>query len=269
MEITIKEKLDKLKKLFKKSDRILVAFSGGVDSTFLLTTLAAIKGPEVFAVTVKTPYIPQWEVDEAISLCKSINVEHGILNLPIPVSIKDNPADRCYQCKTILFKNILKYADDIGCNIIVDGSNADDTGDYRPGMKALNELGIRSPLLESNFKKSEIRSLLKDRGMEIWNKPAYACLLTRIPYDTPIDKESLSIIEMAEIFLHDEGYRGARLRLHGDIARIECSTEFHSEIIKEINRSKIINYLKTLGINYVTIDLEGYRTGSMNVLIKS
>jgi len=269
MEKVLKNKIDSLRNAFADTDRILVAFSGGVDSTFLLTTLAAVGRQEVFAVTVKTPYIPQWEVDEALSLCKSIGIEHRIIKLPIPESIRRNPADRCYRCKKILFDNILKLAQDIGCNIIVDGSNADDTSDYRPGMKALKEMGIRSPLLEAGFTKKEIRSLLKERGLEIWNKPTYACLLTRIPYDTEIDEGTLHLIELAEKFLHDQGYKGARLRLHGDIARIECDTTYHSRLLQKENKDRIINYIKKLGISYITIDLEGYRTGSMNVFIQS
>jgi len=264
MKRTIKNKIMLLRGMFTQSDRVVVAFSGGVDSTFLLYTLSLFKGPEICAVTIKTPYIPQWEVDEAVSFCKSISVSHEIISLPIPGNIINNPGDRCYKCKLNLFSYIKKYARDNGCNIITDGTNSDDTSDYRPGMKALSELKVRSPLLEAGFTKAEIRSALKEYGLETWNKPAYACLLTRLPHDTPVKEESLKTVEKAEQYLAKKGFPGTRVRLHNDIARLECQPGLINILVNGPIRDDIVSYLKSIGIKYITLDLEGYKTGSMN-----
>jgi uncharacterized protein (TIGR00268 family) len=260
----MKDKINNMLKLFNKDDRILVAFSGGVDSTFLLYTLSVIHKLTVRAVTIKTPYIPQWEVDEAKSFCKNYKIEHDVLALPFPKTIVTNPGDRCYKCKSILFSKIKDFAVAYNCNIIVDGSNADDTRDYRPGMKALKELKIVSPLLRSNIAKDEIRKQLKSWGLKIWNKPAYACLLTRIPHDTDVDEKMLHIIEKAELFIKNLGFAGTRVRLHGEIARLECDPNYIESISKNSTRQQISQELKHLGIKYVTLDMEGYRMGSLN-----
>lgn len=259
-----KDKIEKLLSAFKPSDRILVAFSGGVDSTFLLYLLKTRSNAEVCAITVKTPYIPDWEIEEAKSFCRSLAVKHKIIELGLPGAIKENPGNRCYLCKTILFNSIKKFAKEEGYNIIADGSNADDTSDYRPGLRALKELNIMSPLLEAGLVKKEIRNELKEYGLEIWDKPAYACLLTRLPYNYEIDPDDLHKIEESELFLHRLGFRGARVRLQDKSARIEVSPEHFEKIIKEETRSGIIRSFKAAGIDYISLDLEGYRTGSMN-----
>lgn len=259
-------KIKGLKELFKPSDRILLAFSGGVDSTFLLYTLGIKYKLDIKAVTIKTPYIPGWEVEEAISFCKEHNIKHEVLVLPFPRSIISNPADRCYRCKKVLFSRIKDYAVAKNYNIIVDGSNADDISDHRPGMKALDELTILSPLLKSGITKKEIREQLKFWGLEIWNKPAYACLLTRIPHNTDVDEKTLHIIEEAELIIKDLGFAGTRVRMHGDIARLECKPEQIEEISSNSVRLTLIAKLKHLGISYITLDLEGYRMGSLNIL---
>ncbi len=264
--MTIDKKIGKLKGLFSQSDRILLAFSGGVDSTFLLYTIARIFKLKVRALTVKTPYIPQWEVDEAISFCQEYNIEHKVVDLPFPRSIISNPHDRCYRCKKVLFSEIKNYAGENQFNIIVDGSNADDLSDYRPGIRALDELKILSPLIKSGITKEEIREQLKSWELEIWNKPAYACLLTRIPHDTEVDEKMLYIIEQAELFIKDLGFAGTRVRLHGDIARLECYPKYIEEINKNKVRSVIISRLKELGIKHITLDMEGYKMGSLNII---
>lgn len=260
----VKNKVKILCSSFSDSDNILVAFSGGVDSSFLLYMLRMFSGARVSAITIKTTYIPEWEIDEAKSFCKSFNINHEIIELPLHKSIIMNPPDRCYLCKSILFGQIKAYAAKKGFNIIADGSNADDKKDYRPGMEALKELEIRSPLLESGFSKEEIRKQLREYGLEIWDKPAYACLLTRIPYNTRIDKRDLTIIEEGERLLHNLGFRGARVRLHNNTARIELSTGYFNEILEDKVRKKIIHSFKTSGIEFISLDLEGYRMGSMN-----
>jgi len=260
----IREKVERFRKLFNDQDRVMVAYSGGVDSSLLLYLLAGETGSKVFAVTIKTPYIPQWEVDEAAEICKSLNIDHRIISMPIPGTIISNPPDRCYRCKKILFSRITEYASEKGCNIITDGTNADDMGDHRPGLKALEELKVLSPLLESGFTKDDIRTLLREYNSEIWNKPAYACLLTRIPHDTEVSISMLTSIEKAERYIHELGFPGTRVRLHDDLARIECPPGQLEKIFVAENRGRITGYLKSLGISYVTLDLEGYRTGSLN-----
>lgn len=256
--------IEKLKKMFTPSDRVLVAFSGGVDSTFLIYALKHFTSVDLEAVTIKTPYIPQWEVDEAISFCKDHNITHSVLELGFPGEILNNPVNRCYRCKYNLFSQIKSYAVNKAYNIIADGSNADDTADYRPGMKALKELSVRSPLLEAGFTKADIRSLLKEFKLKIWNKPAYACLLTRIPHDTAVNNNMLHMIEESEQFLKELGFAGTRVRLHNDIARLEPLQEHIEKISRADIRTLISRRLKQLGLKYVTLDLDGYRTGSMN-----
>lgn len=259
-------KIRKLCELFRPDDRVLIAFSGGVDSTFLLYALSEYCKLDVKALTIQTPYIPGWEATEASGFCKDHKIEHDILKLPFPKSIITNPGDRCYRCKHTLFNAITEYASKHKYNIVADGSNVDDTGEHRPGIKALKELKIRSPLIEAGFTKKDIRQDLKEAGLEIWNKPAYACLLTRLPHDIRVDTKELFIIEEAEIYLKELGFEGTRVRLHKDIARLECSQDHFSLLTEKSNRDLISDKLKQLGIKFVTIDIDGYRTGSMNKL---
>ncbi len=267
--MTSDNKIENLKGLFKQSDTILLAFSGGVDSTFLLYTLARIFKLKVKALTIKTPYIPRWEVDEALSFCKKYNINHEVINLPFAESIISNPVDRCYRCKKVLFSKIKEYAETNNFNIIVDGSNADDTSDYRPGMRALKELKIISPLLESGISKAEIREHLKKWGLEIWNKPAYACLLTRIPHDVIVDEDLLSRIEKAELYIKNIGFPGTRVRVHGEVARLECFPQYIKDLCDDKIRTKITKELKNIGFKYISLDLDGYRMGSLNIINKN
>lgn len=261
----VENKVKELCRSFNASDEILVAFSGGVDSSFLIYILKMFSEAKVSAITIITPYIPDWEVNEARSFCKSLKIEHEVIELPIHKSVRTNPPNRCYLCKSILFGHIKKYAAKKGFNIIADGSNADDKKDYRPGMKALKELAVRSPLLEFSFSKEEIRKQLRSYDLEIWDKPAYACLLTRIPYNTKIEDRDLKIIDEGERLLHNLGLRGARVRLHNNIARIELNPGYFTKIIEEKIRRKIIRSFKERGVEFISLDLEGYRMGSMNL----
>ena len=243
---------------------IAVAFSGGLDSTFLLTVASKSVKAKVIALTLKTPYIPDWELDEAKKTCIDLKIEHIIIESGIPEDIRNNPPERCYMCKSFVFSRFKGEAKKYGAFELIDGTNKDDISDYRPGLKALNELGIKSPLLECDLTKEDIRKFSKMLGIISWNKPAYACLLTRIPYNTDIKEPDLLLIEKGELFLHKLGFTEARLRLHNKTARIEIGAEKMDKFMNPELRLEIVNELKRLGCLYVSLDLEGYRTGSMN-----
>jgi uncharacterized protein len=260
----IKDKLNKLDSILGDLDSFAVAFSGGVDSTFLLHRSHLVRKSAIIGVTIRTPYIPSREIDEAIGFTSRYNIRHTILDLDFPEIIRTNPIDRCYLCKKTLFNGILSFARENNFNHIIDGTNADDTRDFRPGIAALRELGIRSPLLESGLTKMEIRELSREADLDIWDKPAMACMLTRIPYDTVINENMLRMIEAAENMLLDLGYPGTRVRLHGDLARIECMPGYIEKMVHNPDREHIITNLKKIGFRYVSLDLEGYRTGSSN-----
>jgi pyridinium-3,5-biscarboxylic acid mononucleotide sulfurtransferase len=254
----------KLDSILKELDSFAVAFSGGVDSSFLLHKAHTLKKSGVIAVTIRTPYIPSSEINEAIEFTKTYGIKHKILDIAFPEMIKTNPPERCYLCKKILFTNLLAFAGGNNYKYVIDGTNADDNGDFRPGMQALKELGIRSPLRESGLTKNEVRELSRIEGLHIWDKPANACLLTRIPYDTEVKEEMLRMIEQAENMLFEKGYPGTRVRIHGDLARIECMPGYLEKIINNPDREHIITDLKKIGFRYISLDLEGYRSGSSN-----
>jgi uncharacterized protein len=254
----------KLDTILKELGPFVVAFSGGVDSSFLLHRANALKRSEVIAVTIRTPYIPSREIKEAIEFTTTHGIRHKILDLPFPDIIRTNPIDRCYLCKKTLFTELMTFAKENQYEQIIDGTNADDINDFRPGMKALKEMSIRSPLLESGLTKKEIRELSRVEGLDIWDKPAMACLLTRIPYDTEVTEGTLRMIEEAENMLFEIGYPGTRVRVHGDVARIECMPGYLEKIIHNPDREDIITSLKKIGFRYVSLDLEGYRNGSSN-----
>lgn len=260
----IEDKLQKFKALFNKADQVTLAFSGGVDSTLLLYLLKHETDVSLRAVTVKTPYIPEWEMTEAVEICRETDTEHAIIRLDIPQILINNPVDRCYICKKELFARIIDEAVKQGSGIIVDGTNSDDTGLHRPGLRALEELKILSPLRESGFTKTEIRELLRKYRPEMADKPAYSCLMTRLPYNTHVTREVLEVIEKGEQYIHSLGFSGTRLRIHGDIARIETNLKNLPGIINESVRESITEKIRSLGVRYVTIDLEGYRSGSMD-----
>jgi len=254
----------KLNSILKELDSFVVAFSGGVDSSFLLHRAHKVRKSNIVAITIRTPYIPAREIDEAIEFTKKYGITHKILDLPFPEIIRSNPIERCYLCKKTLFNELLAFAQANNYKNIIDGTNADDIGDFRPGMRALKEMNIRSPLMESGMTKRDIRELSRNEGLDIWDKPAMACLLTRVPYDTEIKEGMLRMIEQAENMLFEKGLPGTRVRVHGDIARIECLPGYFEKIIHNPEREHIIANLKKIGFRYISLDLEGYRTGSSN-----
>ena len=236
-----------------------IAFSGGVDSTFLLNAAHEALGDKVLAMTVRTPYIPDWEIKEARDFTEKLGVKHVVVEIPVDDKILNNPENRCYLCKMILFKRLREIATGKGIKNLLDGTNHDDSADNRPGMKALKELNILSPLRDNGFTKEDIRSYSRMNNLPTWEKPAYACLLTRIPYNTPVDNDLLRRIDKAEKFLIDMGIKAVRVRVHGNLARIETEPKLISKIFQENLFKTISEQLKEIGFKYVTLDLEGYR----------
>ncbi|MCT4565829.1 MAG: ATP-dependent sacrificial sulfur transferase LarE [Maledivibacter sp.] len=261
------EKYRNLINYLRKLDKVVLAFSGGVDSTFLLKAAKEALGDNIKAVTILSPYIPKWEVEEAKNMVKELKVKYEILEAPIIDEIKYNPENRCYLCKKAVFAMIKDVAKKEGYNYVIDGTNFDDIGDYRPGLKALRELDIKSPLLECKLTKEEIRSFSKSLGLNTWDKPPYACLLTRIPYGNELKVEDFEKIEAAEKYMMSIGFRAVRVRCHGDLARIEVNRDYRKVLFDEEIMDSISMKLKDIGFKYITMDLEGYRVGSLNETI--
>jgi len=260
-----KEKYNQLIESVKALGTVAVAFSGGVDSTFLAYVANEALGNKAIAITVDSPYIPRWEIEEALALANKIGIKHEIVRVDsVDDSIINNPADRCYLCKKLVFKKILETAQKQGFEFVMDGSNYDDTKDYRPGMVALKELDIKSPLLVNAWTKDEIRQASKIVDLETHDKPAYACLLTRIPYNTEIKSEDLRKIEASEVYMMSIGFRAVRVRCHGDLARIEVAREDRKKLFDENLLDEISDRLKNIGFTYVTFEASGYSMGSLN-----
>lgn len=257
-------KFDSLCTKLESYKKLAVAFSGGVDSTFLIKVASDVLGQNALAITVNSPYIANWEIEEAKELTDRYGIKHLFIEVGIPEEITNNPKDRCYLCKGKVFSTIKANAEEMGISIVADGSNADDTKDYRPGMRALSELGIQSPLLECDVTKDEIRQWSKMLALETWDKPPYACLLTRLPYGTMVDMEDLRKIEAAEAYMIGRGIRAVRVRKHEGIARIEIEKNELPKIFDVAIMSEIAAELKRIGFEHVTVDLEGYTMGSFN-----
>ncbi len=264
-ELIKNKKYIKLKEYLEGLKKAAVAFSGGTDSTFLLAVARDTLADNVIAFTVRSPYIPDWEIEEARQIAGRLSVKHMVFETVLNDSIINNPPNRCYLCKRFIFSKLKDEAKKLGINHVIEGTNADDTQDYRPGIKALKELNIKSPLLENNITKTDVRYFSKLMNLPTWNKPAYACLLTRIPYNTEIKEEELRRIEHAEVFLMGLGFRGVRVRSHDKLVRIELDKSRITDILNDSIREKVVSKLKSMGFEYITIDIEGYRTGSMNI----
>jgi uncharacterized protein len=271
MERTLQldNKLNKLKNILGNMDSALIAYSGGVDSTFLLKVAYDVMGEKVLAVTANSEVQSENEIKEASDIIADIGARYLVIetNEMQDENYKANAIDRCYHCKKILFSDLIKVAEEQNIDFILEGSNADDLSDYRPGLKAIEELKIRSPLKEADLTKDEIRSLSKSMGLPTWNKPAFACLASRIPYGTEITNDKLRRVDKAEFYLRSLGFYQVRVRDHGDIARIEVlSSEFEKLFSNGLIEEITANF-KEIGYLYVTLDLEGYKTGSMNKVI--
>ena len=264
------QKLERLETLLAPLRKVVLAFSGGVDSTFLLAVLSKDPGRKVVAVTALSPTHPQQEQEAARRLAGMFSAEHReITGDEIHLEgFRTNPPDRCYHCKKHLFSKIEEVRRQEGCEAVLDGSNVDDLSDFRPGLRALEELGVKSPLQEAGLGKSEIRALSQEMGLPTWNKPSLACLASRIPYGTEITEEALTRIDRCEAFLLERVQGSVRVRYHGNLARIEVASPAFPELLT--HREAIVGFFKQQGFTYVTLDLEGYRTGSMNeVLLQS
>ena len=264
--MTIHDKYRVLQENLKALGNVAVAFSSGVDSTFLLKAAQEALGDKVIAVTASSCSFPKRELEEAKAFCEKNGIRQIIVEseeLDID-GFRQNPKNRCYLCKHELFEKIWEIAKENGMNAVAEGSNMDDNGDYRPGLIAVKELGVSSPLRQAELSKAEIRELSKEMGLQTWDKQSFACLSSRFVYGETINEKKLGMVDKAEQLLLDMGFHQVRVRIHGNIARIEVLPGEIARIVEEKNRMKIASKLKEYGFDYVTLDLLGYRTGSMN-----
>lgn len=259
-------KYDHLKHLVAESESAVVAFSGGVDSTFLLAVCRNVLEDRVLAVTATSEIMPHHELSQAQDLARHLGARHLIINSNDleTMGVADNSPERCYFCKKERFIQIKRIARKEGLKWVFDGSNTDDAKDFRPGRKAVHELGIRSPLLEAKLAKSEIRALSKTLGLVTWDQPSAACLASRIPYNTTITRSALMRIEKAEAVLRQLGMRVFRVRHFGSLARLELGDTEMPALLERNNRLHIVQEFESLGYQTVTVDLKGYRMGSLN-----
>jgi uncharacterized protein len=267
--IEMQDKLSALRTRIKEMGSMAIGFSGGLDSTFLLKVAHDILKDRVLAVIARSTTFPEREFRQAESFVRAMGIKYAIIDseeLELE-GFAANPVDRCYFCKKELFARIIETARENGLSYIADGANLDDLSDYRPGMLATKELQVVSPLKDCGLTKDEIRSLAREMGLSVWNKPSFACLASRFPYGQEITAEKLGMVDQAEQYLLDLGFRQVRVRHHGDLARIEVAVEERKKFFGEKIMDEVYAELKRIGFTYIALDLKGYRTGSMNETI--
>ena len=265
------EKLIKLTNIVKDLESVVVAFSGGVDSSLVAKVCYDVLGDKALAVTARSETYPPYEYEEAMKIAKEIGISHMTIDTS-ELGIKgfaENPPNRCYFCKSELFGKLTEIAHEKGYKNVADGANLDDAGEYRPGLDAAKELEVRSPLKESGLRKVDIREISKHLKLSNWDKPSYACMSSRFPYGQSITEEKLTIVAAAENYLRSIGLKQFRVRHHDTIARIEVLPEDITLLLQDGKRTEIVKKFKEIGYKYVTIDLEGYRSGSMNEVLVS
>lgn len=261
----LQQKYKNLLSLLRTLGKTAIAYSGGVDSTFLLFAANEASVDNLIALTMKRPYFADWELEEAILFAKELGVPHRVIEIPVDDTIRNNPHDRCYLCKSFTFTAFWKEIEKMGFDTLLDGTISDDTQEYRPGLRAVREQNVRSPLRETGFTKEEIRLLCKEYNLPVWDKPSNTCLITRIPYNTHVTDDDFRQIENAELFLIKEGFKVVRVRKHHDVARIEVELNKISSLTEPVIMNRVVTYFKSLGFTYVTIDMVGYKTGSLDV----
>jgi len=265
-------KYDRLVEILRSMESLAIGYSGGVDSTLLLKVAVDTLGTRAVAMIGKSETYPTREFEEAVAIASAIGARSIVVRTEETDDLKfrENPADRCYYCKTELFGKLRAIADQEGFRWIADGTITDDMGDFRPGMKAKAEKEVRSPLLEAKLGKTEVREISKHLGLPTWDKPSFACLSSRFPYGTAITRENLDRVDRAETFFRDHGFRAFRVRFHdASTARIEVSPSELARLLDTDLRGAIVEHMKDLGFTYVTLDLQGYRTGSMNEVLSA
>ena len=264
--IETRRKQEKLEHLLKEYGSVVVAFSSGVDSTYLLRVAREVLKDKLIAVTATSCFFPKRELEEAVNFCEENHIRHIVMESDVLgiEGVRQNPKNRCYLCKYALFEKIKGIAKEHGIEQVIEASNMDDNGDFRPGMVAIKELVIKITLIEVGLIKSEIRMLSKEKGLATWEKPSFACLASRFVYGEELSEEKLRMVEKAELLLMELGFHQMRVRIHDQLARIEIDESEFEKIMREDIRTRIFTEFKDYGFMYVTLDLLGYRMGSMN-----